>query len=519
MARLAEYGVAYTFHAPMIVAGEVDFAGSGDWTPASGDVKVSKNEGAQANITTLPSFSNGEWQYTLSATEMQSARIYVKIVDSATKAVEDQAFYIETYGHESAQHEVFPVNVTQVAGQTASAAATVDFDDIATVEAVTTAIGATGTGLSAIPWPAAWDAEVQSEVADALTAFAWSGITISAVSGAVGSISGVSFPANFDDMAIAATTGYVSVGSVGVNAVTGPNDFKSTSVTVSDKTGFSLAADQSAVTIGTVNTCTTNSDMRGTNDALLAASVPANFGDMAITATTGYVSVGGVGVNAVTGPDDFKADVSALATAANLATVAGYLDTEIAAILEDTGTTIPGLIGTAQADLDILTGTDGATLATAQLNYAPAKAGDQMDLVDAPNATAVTAIQGASSDPLANAVPGAYGAGTAGYLIGTNLDAPVSNIASNPSGSASFTRVLKDSSDQLIPECDFVITSSNTGMQTDKIWSGKSNPNGQISFELDDGNYWVWFQKTGMVFSNPAAFVVSSGAITGDVFE
>lgn len=35
---------------------------------------------------------------------------------------------------------------------------------------------------------------------------------------------------------------------------------------------------------------------------------------------------------------------------------------------------------TAQADLDILTGSDGVTLATAQANYAPAKAGDSMDV-------------------------------------------------------------------------------------------------------------------------------------------
>ncbi len=37
------------------------------------------------------------------------------------------------------------------------------------------------------------------------------------------------------------------------------------------------------------------------------------------------------------------------------------------------------LIATAQSDLDKLTGSDGATLATAQGNYAPAKAGDSMD--------------------------------------------------------------------------------------------------------------------------------------------
>jgi hypothetical protein len=42
--------------------------------------------------------------------------------------------------------------------------------EVAAIKAVTDAIGATGTGLSAIPWNAAWDAEVQSEVQDALDA-------------------------------------------------------------------------------------------------------------------------------------------------------------------------------------------------------------------------------------------------------------------------------------------------------------------------------------------------------------
>lgn len=43
--------------------------------------------------------------------------------------------------------------------------------DIAAIEAQTDDIGAAGAGLSAIPWNAAWDAEVQSEVADALAVY------------------------------------------------------------------------------------------------------------------------------------------------------------------------------------------------------------------------------------------------------------------------------------------------------------------------------------------------------------
>jgi hypothetical protein len=43
--------------------------------------------------------------------------------------------------------------------------------DIAAIEAQTDDIGAAGAGLTGIPWNAAWDAEVQSEVADALAVY------------------------------------------------------------------------------------------------------------------------------------------------------------------------------------------------------------------------------------------------------------------------------------------------------------------------------------------------------------
>lgn len=43
--------------------------------------------------------------------------------------------------------------------------------DIAAVEAQTDDIGTAGAGLTAVPWNAAWDAEVQSEVADALAVY------------------------------------------------------------------------------------------------------------------------------------------------------------------------------------------------------------------------------------------------------------------------------------------------------------------------------------------------------------
>ncbi|MFW0778495.1 MAG: hypothetical protein ACN2B6_12340 [Rickettsiales bacterium] len=96
----------------------------------------------------------------------------------------------------------------------------------------------------------------------------------------------------------------------------------------------------------TIGTCTTNTDMRGTDSAFLAASAPANFGDLAITATTGLVSVGsnsdksGYTISGtITTLDalDTAQDSQHSATQADIAAVGSNVD----AILVDTGTDIP----------------------------------------------------------------------------------------------------------------------------------------------------------------------------------
>lgn len=97
-----KYGVAFDIEVPMIKAGARDFAATGDWTPASGDVKISKDGGAFANITTLPVALGNTWTFAVSATEAQAARIVISVVDSATKAVEDQQINISTFGNASA---------------------------------------------------------------------------------------------------------------------------------------------------------------------------------------------------------------------------------------------------------------------------------------------------------------------------------------------------------------------------------------------------------------------------------
>jgi hypothetical protein len=83
--------------------------------------------------------------------------------------------------------------------------------------------------------------------------------------------------------------------------------------------------------------------------------------------------------------------------------LATYGLTALNTLLVTTGikaASIPAATLAANQDVRNVSGTlPDVTLATAQANYAPAKSGDKMDLIDVPNATAVTAIQNGLSKP------------------------------------------------------------------------------------------------------------------------
>ncbi len=107
---LSKYGVARHIYIPIIKRSVVDFALSADWTPAAGDVKISKDGGTAANVTNLPTAitmgNTAVWDFSLTAAEMQAAQIVVTVGDAATKAVEDQSFIVQTYGNASAMFQV-----------------------------------------------------------------------------------------------------------------------------------------------------------------------------------------------------------------------------------------------------------------------------------------------------------------------------------------------------------------------------------------------------------------------------
>lgn len=81
----------------MIERGAIDYLPGA--TIAAGDVKISKDGGAFANITNLPShIGSGIYKLTLTAVEMDADRIAVTVIDQTVpKDWEDQAILIATY--------------------------------------------------------------------------------------------------------------------------------------------------------------------------------------------------------------------------------------------------------------------------------------------------------------------------------------------------------------------------------------------------------------------------------------
>lgn len=114
--------------------------------------------------------------------------------------------------------------------------------------------------------------------------------------------------------------------------------------------------DLSATDINLVDTCTANTDMAGTNGAALASvCTEARLSEL-------DAGTGGKAANQI---DLIKTEADKIALADAGAGVAGSVIEEV-----ENRATVTAL-STAQTDLDTITGSDGVTLATTQLNYAP----------------------------------------------------------------------------------------------------------------------------------------------------
>lgn len=156
-----------------------------------------------------------------------------------------------------------------------------------------------------------------------------------------------------------------------------------------------------------------------TGDSFARLGAPANA-----SVSADIAAVNTKTANLPTDPAD-ASDISAAFSTVNstLTTIAGYIDTEVAAI---------------KAKTDNL---PASPAAVADIPSAATVAGAVWDVVLASHLTsgstgAALNAAGSSGDPWATALPGAYGSGTAGHIVGNRLDAAVSSRQATLDGTA-----------------------------------------------------------------------------------
>lgn len=210
--------------------------------------------------------------------------------------------------------------------------------DIAAIEAQTDDIGTAGAGLTAVPWNAAWDAEVQSEVADALAAFG--AATASDVTTAAANVS-------VDEIQASALADLFNTdsGTDYGSAVPG-----SVVAEIADNAGGSSLTAADIADAVWDEALSGHAGSGSTGEALAAAG---GAGDPWITALPGAYSAGQAGYIVGT---NVNATISSRASQTSVDTVDDLLDTEVAAIYSRIGAPVGASISADIAAVKTQTG-------------------------------------------------------------------------------------------------------------------------------------------------------------------
>jgi hypothetical protein len=348
--------------------------------------EIATNSGVYYLTLTLTEM-NGDVITTITKTSTSGAKTAVNVMYTATRQLTDLA-YPATSGRSMVVDANGLVDANTVKlGPTGSGTAQTARDVGAT-------LGAAGAGLTAVPWNAAWDAEVESEVDDALgggtgtalTAIPWNAAWDAEVQSEVNDEIVLQ---NLDHLLKTATAGADMTTEVVDNTIMARILANGdTSVFDPSTDGLQPIRDQLVTVDGIVDdilvdTGTTLDDLIDTEVASILAAVDtevaailadtnelqtdwANGGrlDLILDARASQASVDVI--------DDFlDTEVAAILADTNELqtdlTNGGRLDLILDGILEDTGTTIPGTIATIDGIVDSIladTGTDGVIVAS-----------------------------------------------------------------------------------------------------------------------------------------------------------
>ena len=257
------------------------------------------------------------------------------------------------------------------------------------------------------------------------------------------------------------------------------------------------------VVVGGGTTITTgggDAEIRGITRSLTVTMSAAET--VQFVGTTGPITLNGTTTATVNlhGVSTSVTDNTSAATV-NDSTVKGPTINEI---LVDTGTTIPGTITTAQNDLDIITGTDGTTLATSQGNYAPSKAGDDMNLAD--NAIEAGKYDESTAFPLAKADSGSD------EIARTGADSDTLETLSDQIDGLSGTSILTTTIATLATQLSFTLTA---GSADDDAYNGcyavVTDQSTAVQKAIGIVSNYTGATKTITLIQDPGIFTMATG--------
>lgn len=253
---------------------------------------------------------------------------------------------------------------------------------------------------------------------------------------------------------------------------------------LTDIKGTGFVKDTHSLTDITEDVTGLNGDtMRGTDNALLAASAPTNFSDLAVTATTGLVSVG------------TNNDKSGYTISGTLTTL-DALDAAQDSQHSTTQSAVSSLNNLSTADID-------ARLAVYD---SPTKA--EMD-------AAFTEIKGATWDS-SNSLEAIHDDlatvdGIADSILedtGTTLPAAISAINTGAgSGARTVTVTVDDGTDPLQNASVRLTEGLNT-------YTASTNASGQATFNVDDATYTVAITKDGYTYAGTSLVITADATPT-----
>lgn len=396
-------------------------------TIANTDIKLVVNGAASANKNSGGGTHrvNGVYGVTFDATDTATVgEIEVSVVVSGALPVFDKFYVVEEAVFDalfvaSAPGYVVdqPVNATKLAGQTITAAAGVTFPtSVASPTNITAGTITTATNLTNAPTAGDFTATMKTSIGTAVAASAVASVTGNVggnVTGSVGSVaSGGIAAASF-------AAGAIDAAAIAANAI-GASE---------------LASDAAAEIASAVRTELTTE--LGRVDVAVSTRL----------ATSGYTAPDNSSITAIKAKTDNlpsdPADASDIATATSaiysrLGPPAGAsVSADIAAVKSDTAA-IKAV--TDKFDETLESDTAGYRFTQDALSQAPSGTGaSAATIADAVwdealsghatggSAGAALSAAGAAADPWATPLPGAYGSGTAGKILGDNLDAKVSD--------------------------------------------------------------------------------------------